>query len=284
MKRLIVLLGVVGISTSAIWVRWSTAPSLVLVLYRMSLAALLLLPAVVRNRDELKKLTRRDWLMAMAAGCCLGLHFASFFEGVRNTTIVASSLLSDTEVLFVAAGSILFLGRKFSRRSWVALFIALVGAIMVALAGSSDGTPTLWGNTLSLLSALLLGMYTMIGSECRQRVSNATYTFVAYCFAAATVLVVAVGSGMPLGGYGAVNWLTALAMAVVCTLLGHSIFTWGLKYLSPAYISMVKLLDPLFAAVWGLFFHEMPTALVLVGGVIVVAGVALYGRATEESA
>ena len=284
MKRLIVLLGVVGISTSAIWVRWSTAPSLVLVLYRMGLAALLLLPAVVRNREELKKLTRRDWLMTMAAGCCLGLHFASFFEGVRNTTIVASSLLSDTEVLFVAAGSILFLGRKFSRRSWVALFIALVGAIMVALAGSSDGTPTLWGNALSLLSALLLGMYTMIGSECRQRVSNATYTFVAYCFAAATVLVVAVGSGTPLGGYGAVNWLTALAMAVVCTLLGHSIFTWGLKYLSPAYISMVKLLDPLFAAVWGLFFHEMPTALVLVGGVIVVAGVALYGRATEESA
>ena len=284
MKRLIVLLGVVGISTSAIWVRWSTAPSLVLVLYRMSLAALLLLPAVVRNREELKKLTRRDWLMTMAAGCCLGLHFASFFEGVRNTTIVASSLLSDTEVLFVAAGSILFLGRKFSRRSWVALFIALVGAIMVALAGSSDGTPTLWGNALSLLSALLLGMYTMIGSECRQRVSNATYTFVAYCFAAATVLVVAVGSGTPLGGYGAVNWLTALAMAVVCTLLGHSIFTWGLKYLSPAYISMVKLLDPLFAAIWGLFFHEMPTALVLVGGVIVVAGVALYGRATEESA
>ena len=284
MKRLIVLLGVVGISTSAIWVRWSTAPSLVLVLYRMSLAALLLLPAVVRNREELKKLTRRDWLMTMAAGCCLGLHFASFFEGVRNTTIVASSLLSDTEVLFVAAGSILFLGRKFSRRSWVALFIALVGAIMVALAGSSDGTPTLWGNALSLLSALLLGMYTMIGSECRQRVSNATYTFVAYCVAAATVLVVAVGSGTPLGGYGAVNWLTALAMAVVCTLLGHSIFTWGLKYLSPAYISMVKLLDPLFAAIWGLFFHEMPTALVLVGGVIVVAGVALYGRATEESA
>ena len=284
MKRLIVLLGVVGISTSAIWVRWSTAPSLVLVLYRMSLAALLLLPAVVRNREELKKLTRRDWLMTMAAGCCLGLHFASFFEGVRNTTIVASSLLSDTEVLFVAAGSILFLGRKFSRRSWVALFIALVGAIMVALAGSSDGTPTLWGNALSLLSALLLGMYTMIGSECRQRVSNATYTVVAYCFAAATVLVVAVGSGTPLGGYGAVNWLTALAMAVVCTLLGHSIFTWGLKYLSPAYISMVKLLDPLFAAIWGLFFHEMPTALVLVGGVIVVAGVALYGRATEESA
>ena len=284
MKRLIVLLGVVGISTSAIWVRWSTAPSLVLVLYRMSLAALLLLPAVVRNREELKKLTRRDWLMTMAAGCCLGLHFASFFEGVRNTTIVASSLLSDTEVLFVAAGSILFLGRKFSRRSWVALFIALVGAIMVALAGSSDGTPTLWGNALSLLSALLLGMYTMIGSECRQRVSNATYSFVAYCVAAATVLVVAVGSGTPLGGYGAVNWLTALAMAVVCTLLGHSIFTWGLKYLSPAYISMVKLLDPLFAAIWGLFFHEMPTALVLVGGVIVVAGVALYGRATEESA
>ena len=89
--------------------------------------------------------------------------------------------------------------------------------------------------------------------------------------------------GTPLSGYGANNWLAALGMAVLCTLMGHSVFTWALKYLPPAYISTTKLLDPVFSALWGLLlFREIPSLLVILGGVIVIVGVFLYGRAAEE--
>ena len=284
MKRLIVLLGVVGISASAILVRWSTAPSMVLVMYRMIVAVGLLSPVVLlRCRDELKALKKKDWLMSAAAGCCLGLHFTFYFESVRTTSIAAAVVLSDTEVLFVALGSILLLRKKLSRQCWLAVGLAFVGAVMVALSGGTGGESGLLGNIFALLSALLLALYTTIGASTRQRMSNTAYTFVAYAFAAITVAVVAVASGTPLAGYGANNWLTALGMAVLCTLLGHSIFTWGLEYLPPAYISTVKLLEPVFAAVWGmLLFRESPTLLGVVGGIIVIVGVFIYGRATEE--
>ena len=284
MKRLIVLLGVVGISASAILVRWSTAPSMVLVMYRMIVAVGLLSPVVLlRCRDELKALKKKDWLMSAAAGCCLGLHFTFYFESVRTTSIAAAVVLSDTEVLFVALGSILLLRKKLSRQCWLAVGLAFVGAVMVALSGGTGGESGLLGNIFALLSALLLALYTTIGASTRQRMSNTAYTFVAYAFAAITVAVVAVASGTPLAGYGANNWLTALGMAVLCTLLGHSIFTWGLEYLPPAYISTVKLLEPVFAAVWGmLLFRESPTLLEIVGGIIVIVGVFIYGRATEE--
>ena len=60
-KRLVVLLGVVGVSLSAVFVRWSTAPSLILVLYRVGMAAALLTPSVLlRRREELRGLTGRD--------------------------------------------------------------------------------------------------------------------------------------------------------------------------------------------------------------------------------
>ena len=153
---------------------------------------------------------------------------------------------------------------------------------MVALA-DVGGESGLLGNALALGSTLLLAMYTMIGASVRSRISNSTYTFVAYGCAALTVLVISLISGTPLTGYGANNWLTALGMAVLCTLMGHSVFTWGLKYLPPAYISTVKLLDPVFSALWGLLlFQEKPTLQVILGGVIVIAGVFIYGRATEE--
>ena len=284
MKRLIVLIGVVGISASAVLVRWSTAPSMVLVLYRMTIAVLMLAPSVLlKNRAELKSMTKKELLLTMAAGCCLGLHFSAFFESLRHTSIAAAVILSDAEVLFVALGSILIFRKKLSGQCWLAVALALIGAVMVALADGGGGESGLWGNALALGSALLLAMYTMIGASVRSRISNTTYTFVAYFCAALTVLVISLVSGTPLTGYGANNLLTALGMAVLCTLMGHSVFTWGLKYLPPAYISTVKLLDPVFSALWGLLlFNEKPGLLVILGGVIVIAGVFIYGRAAEE--
>ena len=283
MKRLIVLIGVVGISASAVLVRWSTAPSMVLVLYRMLIAtAMMGVPTALRGREELRGMTKKELLLTMAAGRCLGLHFSAFFESLRHTSIAAAVILSDAEVLFVALGSILIFRKKLSGRCWLAVALSLVGAVLVALA-DSGGESGLWGNALALTSTFLLALYTMIGASVRSRISNSTYTFVAYGCAAVTVLVISLLGGTPLGGYGVNNWLTALGMAVLCTLMGHSVFTWGLKYLPPAYISTVKLLDPVFSAAWGLLlFGEVPTVQVIVGGVIVVAGVFLYGRATEE--
>ena len=64
MKKVIAVLGVAGLSLSAIFVRWSTAPAAVLALYPMGLAALLLLPLLLtRHREELKALTRREALL-----------------------------------------------------------------------------------------------------------------------------------------------------------------------------------------------------------------------------
>ena len=72
MKRLIVLLGVAGVSLSAVFVRWSTAPSLILALYRMAFsAALMAVPVLAGRRRELKSLTRRDVLLCLASGLFL---------------------------------------------------------------------------------------------------------------------------------------------------------------------------------------------------------------------
>ena len=76
---------------------------------------------------------------------------------------------------------------------------------------------------------------------------------------------------------------TAAAMAVLCTLLGHSVFSWGLKYLPAAFISTVKLMEPVFASVWGLLlFREVPGWMVVIGGAVIIFGIALYGRAVSD--
>ena len=281
MKRLAVLLGVAGVSLSAVLVRWSTAPSLILVLYRVGMAAALLAPyTLLRHREELRTLARREVLLCLASGAFLGLHFAAYFESLRWTSIASSVVLVDTEVLFVALGTVLVLRQRLSGRAWLAVALAFGGSVVIAMADTAVGPDAVRGDIIALSGALCMAVYTMIGAVCRKNISTTVYTFLVYCSAALTVLVIALFGGLPLTGYGAENVLTALGMAVFCTLLGHSVFSWGLKYLSPAFISTAKLLEPVFASVWGLaLFGERPGLLTLLGGAVIIAGVALYGRA-----
>lgn len=284
MKRLIVLLGVAGTSLSAVLVRWSTAPSLVLVLYRMLFASLLLAPAVfLRNREELKMLAKRDLLLCLASGVFLGFHFAAYFSALRYTAIASAVLLVDLEVFFVALCTVLLFRQKLPGLAWVAIVLTFAGSVLVAFADTGAGPDPLRGNLTALAGAFCMAVYTMIGAVCRKRVSTSVYTFLVYTCAALTVLAAALVSGTPLTGHGAVNYLTALGMTVFCTLLGHSVFSWGLKYLPAAFISTVKLMEPVFASVWGLLlFREVPGWMVITGGAIIIFGIALYGRVSEE--
>ena len=281
MSRLIVLLGVVGVSLSAVLVRLSTAPSMVLVLYRVVWAVLLLTPYVLlRCQEELKRLQRRELLLCLGSGVFLGLHFSSYFEALRLTSIAVTTVLVNTEVIFVSLGTILFLKGRLSGRAWTAVGIAFAGSVIVAMADLSGGG-SLLGNLLALAGAMLCAAYTLVGTVCRRGgISTTVYTYFVYLSAAGTVLVLSLATGLRLTGYGPVNLLTALGMAVFCTLLGHSVFSWGLKYLPASFVSTAKLLEPVFASVWGLLlFRERPAPLVIAGGAVVILGVSLYGRA-----
>ena len=282
MKKLVILLGVAGASLSAVFTRWSTAPALVLALYRMALsAAIMAVPVLVRRR-ELAALTRRDVALCLVSGVFLGLHFTAYFAALERTSIAAAVVLVDTEALFVALASAAVRGQRLLGKAWAAVALAFCGAAVVAM-GDSAGGGALTGDLIALSGAAAVAVYTMIGAVCRRRLSTEVYTFLVYLSASASLLAAALMSGTPVTGHGGVNFLTALGMAVCCTLLGHNVFSWGLKYLPAAFISTAKLLEPVLAAVWGLLiFGERPGGATLLGGAAVVGGIALYIRASAS--
>ena len=278
MKRFVILMGVAGVSLSAVFVRWSTAPSLVLAFYRMAFSALLLAPLAVVRWEEFRALRRRETLLSLLSGAFLGVHFACYFESLRWTSIAAAVVLVDTEVLFVALASVLVLGKKLSGRAWTAVLLAFGGGVAVALADASGGS-ALRGNLFALTGSVCMAVYTMLGAVCRRSLSTTVYTSLVYVSATGTVLAAALAGGWALAGWGPVNLLAGLGMAVFCTLLGHSVFSWGLKYLPPAFISTAKLLEPVLSSLYGLFlFGERPGGLAVLGGGMILLGIALYSR------
>lgn len=292
-EKLVVLLAVVGGSLAGAFVRFADAPSSVLVVWRMALSVLVLLPGVWRDRAEFSAATRRVWLLCAVGGASLGLSFVAFFEAVKYTSLSACAVLVNMEVLFVALITVAVFRQRLGGRKWAAILIAFGGAVVIALAdgASGGGSNALLGDALAILSAVLAAVYTVAGSVCRRSLGTTVYTGLIYFFAMVAAAVPVIAGGTPLVGYGAENYVVVLCLVVFCTFLSHSLFSWSLKYLPPAFISTMKLLDPLCATLWALvLFREIPGGLVLLGGAIVIAGVLLYSRTvpmtqkTEEKA
>ena len=76
------------------------------------------------------------------------------------------------------------------------------------------------------------------------------------------------------------TWMALLAvagLAVGCTLLGHSMFTLALGKVSATVVSFAILGEPVGAMVWSfVMFGEKPQPLVFIGGMVIIAGLALY--------
>jgi len=274
LKKLIILLGVLGASLSAIFVRLADAPSLVLVLYRVLFATILLTPVVLlRHRDEFNQLQRRPLLLALLSGVFLGLHFTFYFESLRWTSIAAAVVLTDTEVFFVALAMFVVLKEKISKRGWIGIAITFIGGVLIALADSGNGRDALRGDLFAVSAAFCVAVYTLIGRYCRRTMSTFAYTFIVYAASSLTVLILLLTQGTPLFGYSPVNFLSGLGLAVFCTLLGHSVFSWGLKYEKASFVSVAKLMEPVFASLIGLIlFAEIPALFVIIGGAIVIIG------------
>lgn len=270
-------------SFSAVLVRASTAPAMVLVLYRVIMASLLLCPLILtKQRNEWKDtISKRMYLLPMLSGMFLGLHFSSYFTSLHYTSIASAVVLADLEVFFVAFAMLVILKERIPRKAWVGILLAFLGSLTIAAtdAGGNSGSNVLKGDFLALLGACCMSVYTMIGKVCRKSMTTTVYTFLVYFSAAVTVLTILLFRGVPLYGYDPINYWIAFGLAVVCTLFGHSVFSWGLKYEKPSFISTAKMLDPVFASSLGvIFLQEIPPVMVIVGGCVVIFGIYYYSK------
>ena len=278
--KLILMLGVLGVSVSSLLVRAASAPSLVTATYRLGWTVLLLLPMVLlRFRAELRRVRGRDLLLCGLSGVLLALHFATWFESLKWTSIASSTVLVSTEVIFTALGFALFLKGRIPRLGMAAIALSFAGSAALALA-DGGGRGALYGDLLALAAAVFVSLYTLIGRVQRDHLSTTVYTFVTYSACLLTLLVLDGATLTPAVGYGWKEVLIGLGLAVACTLLGHSLFSYSLKYLSPSYVSAAKLCEPIFASLLGIpLFGEIPGGVQVFGSVLVLAGVLLYTRA-----
>jgi drug/metabolite transporter (DMT)-like permease len=280
---------VLAVSTSAILVRWSTAPSAVKAFYRVLFTAAFVAPvAGVRHTADFRRLSPRDGVMAVVAGLALAVHFASWFESLNHTSVAASVTLVQMQPLFVAVGAYLLLNERVTHRTVAGIVIAVVGTAAMTLSDAGSPATTgraFLGNSLAVLGAVTAAGYVLAGRSIRQRVRLFPYVTVVYAACAATLLAFVLASGYPLLDYPLREWLLFLGMAVGPGVFGHTVVNWALEHVESSVVSVSLLGEPVGSTLLALvLLSEAPSLPTVGGGAVVLFGIYVTTTARDGQA
>ncbi|MVP02516.1 DMT family transporter [Paenibacillus lutrae] len=273
------VVGIIGISFSAIFVRWSSAPVAVTAMYRLLLTTLIMLPFLFRYTQEIRNIRWKSLAWLISSGFFLGLHFLLWMASLSYTTVASSTALLTLEPIFVMGGAYLIFRQKSSLGTIAGILIAMIGAAMIGWGDFRFSGEALRGDILSVVSAAAVAVHMLIGKSMRESMSAFVYSFFVFLAAGAVLGLYNIAQGTPLTGYSQTDWTMFLLLAIVPTLFGHYLFNWLLKYMKAATVSMSVLGEPLGSTILAYYLlSEAITGIQVGAGLLLLSGIWLFIR------
>lgn len=274
-------LGVFACATAVILIKRSALDPALLSSLRLLLASALLAPLFLRARARHRERwqlgeARRSVLPALA----LAAHFISWVIGARATLAANASLIVNM-VPLVMPIFLRFLGERIRWEELLGTLLGFSGVLVLSAADFSGAGGHLRGDSICFGSMLFFALYLTLGRHNRDLPSIWLYVVPLYAIAGSVCLLVTLlDSGA--AAFRALSLREAslvLALAVVPTIVGHSLLNVSLRRLSGATVSVCNLAQFLFAgALAWVLFGEFPKPAFWPASLLILLGAAVSLR------
>ncbi|MDK2823680.1 MAG: hypothetical protein PWP71_1598 [Clostridia bacterium] len=277
---LALVIGVLGVSSSAILVKFTSAHPVIIAVYRMLFTFLMLFPFTLKNNlKNFKYFTRKQYFWALISGMFLSLHFVSWFASLKYTSVASSTVLVNTQPIFVIIFSFLLWKEVLPLKGYIGVLVALLGTVVLSWGDLHLGIDNLKGDILALVGAFTVAGYYLCGRYLRKTMDILPYTTLVYGFSTLFLLLIISIGRYPLQGYSSQDYIVFISLAFFCTILGHSILNWALKYLPTASVSVSVLGEPVIASILAFFiFKEGLKLQQIFGGILILSGIYYFVR------
>jgi drug/metabolite transporter (DMT)-like permease len=237
-------------------------------------AALLAYVAVV-DRGRVVQAFTSVGVAGVAVAVCVATASGSFIAALNHTSVARVLFILAVSPVLAALLARVTLGEPITRRTVVAMALALAG---VALMLGAPGEGSLVGDGLSFVTALAFAVMIVI-TRWRHDVSMAPAT----CMSQVILVVAFIPFASPgeIGGDDLV-WLAALGIGQIG--LGFALLTVGARLIPAAQVGLITLLEVVLGPLWvWLALDERPSTLTLVGGAIVIGAIVIQTRGAPPS-
>jgi len=271
--------GIVAISWSAIFVRWSRMPGVSSAFYRMIIAMPVLWAVLPLQRAWRRSLSTRTIWIAVAGGVFFAGDVGFWNVAVMHTSAGNATFLSNISPLFVGLFTWMLTRRLPSGRFWTALLVSTAGSCLIVTADLRHALSRSSADGLAVLAAVCFALYLVITGRLRAKVDAGMLLAVSTTASAATLLICAVVGHFSLAVPGVGSLWALLGLGLVCQVGGYYGLTYALGHL-PVTVSSVLWLTiaPLTAVFAWMIFGERMSPMEIAGGALVLTGVWIVGR------
>jgi len=288
------VLAVLGVSGTSTFMKLAGTDPLVTAFWRLALSTLLLLPlqswrrcnSLTRNGTVPKcnSLRRNGTVLkwTILAGAFLAVHFALWVTSLSMTSVLSSLVFVTMSPLFVAVLDLVLFRERTSPLLWVAVGVVTAGGVFI---GIRSGTGANLGNLLALGGALAASLYLIVGRRASREMDPVSYNVGVFGWAAVLTGVVCVVAGRPLLPLSGTSFLWLAMTAVLGQTVGHGLINASLKSFQPQFVALMLLWEPILGSLLAfLVLGDRPGPAELVGGVVILAGLALGIVSSRRSA
>jgi drug/metabolite transporter (DMT)-like permease len=269
-------IAMVSVSFASLLIKWSESPPFIIAAYRLALTCLILVPYLLLTHGfkEIRDFSRSELLLVGVSGVALTFHFGLWIVSLSLTLVATSVILVTSHPIFVATVSHLLLKDRVRRVAAVGIVVAFAGVTVIYVTDYSAGSDNLMGDLLAFLGGICAGIYFLSGRVARRSLSVAPYAFSVYGLSAGLLFVAAFIAGDQLVVGDARELTLFVLMALVPTILGHTMFNYALGKLPAHVISTSVLGEPVGATIlaYALLPGETPGIWIIIGGALVVSG------------
>ncbi len=220
---------------------------------------------VIRLRD-LPLFAGLGLFSILAMTCC-------YFLAIRMTSYSVAAILLYTAPVIVSVCSALFFGEVFTGRKCFSLALAVLGCALVSCSGFSGGV-TAYGILFGLLSGIAYALYSILGKiALSSGYSPYTVSAYAFIFASLGALLVcdAPGTFAHFAHIPPHAWLWVVLIGLVSAFLPFLLYTLGLADTPPGKASVLATVEPLTAALCGLFRGQTLSLVSVCGMLFILA-------------
>ena len=273
----LLFLGVFACSTAVIQIKASHTHPALLAPLRLLLAVVFLSPIFFADlRKHRGVFTAEHWKRTRLPAFVLAAHFISWTFGARMTFASQSSLIVNLSPIAIPFFLHHLVGERINRTEITGTIIAIAGVLLLTAHDAFAGTGSLVGNVVCFISMLLFAWYLALGRANRDFPSLWLYVVPVYLQAGLLCLLIAIPWIGSFEFDNAREWMLILGLAIVPTIIGHSLLNYSMRSLRGQIVSIANVGQFIFATAMAyVLFHEHPSPIFYAASAVIVAGIAL---------
>jgi drug/metabolite transporter (DMT)-like permease len=213
------------------------------------------------------------WKMFTAIGFCIGVSTIINYQAVAFIDPGTAAMLGKTTVIFGLGFGIFWLGDRLSRLQIIGSFVAIIGLIIITF---QPGDYLRLGALLVIASTLLYAFHAALSKRYGQEMDLTNFFFYRLLFTSVILLLIVGGTGNLAAPASGTAWFYLILAGTVDVVISRSLYYIALRRLNMSIFSIMLTAAPVAAILWSLLlFGTFPTTQQLIGGIGVLAGVAL---------